>query len=136
MAFRFQKRVSILPGVRLNFSRSGISTTIGIPGASVTLGGSRGPALSVGIPGTGLSLRTPLAPTPQRRQRAPSAAPAALQRSTPAAAPLDIEPPPAMPLPAPSPAITTPPMKAIQSEAVSALTTEGLATRPCPSPRS
>ncbi|WP_083465246.1 DUF4236 domain-containing protein [Thalassobacillus sp. C254] len=32
MSFRFQKRVSVAPGVRLNFSKRGISTTVGRQG--------------------------------------------------------------------------------------------------------
>lgn len=56
MAFRFQKRIKILPGVRLNISKSGISTTIGGRGASVNIG-KRGVYGNAGIPGTGLSMR-------------------------------------------------------------------------------
>ena len=53
MGFRFQRRFKIAPGVRLNFSKSGISTSVG--GKGFTLN-SRGSA-TVGIPGTGLSYR-------------------------------------------------------------------------------
>jgi hypothetical protein len=60
VSLRFQKRVSILPGVRLNFSMSGVSATIGVPGASVTVGGSGGPTANLGIPESGLSIRLPL----------------------------------------------------------------------------
>lgn len=60
MSLRFLRRVSVLPGVRLNFSRSGISTTIGVRGASVTVGGRYGATANLGIPGSGLSLRIPL----------------------------------------------------------------------------
>lgn len=56
MGFRFRKSVKILPGVRLNFSRSGVSTTIGGRGASVNTG-KRGTYLNTGIPGTGISRR-------------------------------------------------------------------------------
>lgn len=59
-AIRFQKRVSIFPGLRLNFSASGMSATIGVPGASVTLGGRTGPMANFGIPGSGFSTRIPL----------------------------------------------------------------------------
>jgi hypothetical protein len=48
MDLRFQRRISLFPGVRLNFSRHGISTTIGPRGASITLGG-HGAALNLGI---------------------------------------------------------------------------------------
>ena len=54
MGFRFQRRIRILPGLRLNLSKSGISTSIGVRGAHVTVG--RGQArTTVGLPGTGLS---------------------------------------------------------------------------------
>ena len=59
MGFRFQRRVTLFPGVRLNFSRRGISTTIGPRGASVNFG-RFGATLNVGVPGTGLSLRKKL----------------------------------------------------------------------------
>src|SRR5262245_18807870 len=59
MGLRFRRSVSLFPGVRLNFSGSGISTTIGRRGASVTLG-PRGSHLNLGIPGTGVSSRTEL----------------------------------------------------------------------------
>jgi hypothetical protein len=56
MAFRFQKRIKILPGLHLNVSKTGISWTVGTRGASVT---ARGGKLTgnVGLPGTGLSYR-------------------------------------------------------------------------------
>ena len=40
MAWRFQRRVKIIPGVRLNLSKSGISTSVGVRGASMTFGKS------------------------------------------------------------------------------------------------
>lgn len=52
MALKFRKRVKILPGVTLNFSKSGISTTIGAKGFSVNTG-KKGSYLNVGVPGTG-----------------------------------------------------------------------------------
>ncbi|MFC5712280.1 DUF4236 domain-containing protein [Thalassorhabdus alkalitolerans] len=59
MSFRFQKRVSVAPGVRLNFSKRGISTTVGRQGASVSLG-KKGLYGNIGIPGSGLSYRSRL----------------------------------------------------------------------------
>lgn len=56
MGFRFQKRISILPGVRLNLSKSGASWSVGPRGASVNIG-KRGVYGNVGIPGTGISYR-------------------------------------------------------------------------------
>jgi Protein of unknown function (DUF4236)/Putative peptidoglycan binding domain len=57
MGFRFHRSVKLLPGVRLNFSRSGLSTTVGMRGASVNFG-RLGTYLNTGIPGSGLSWRT------------------------------------------------------------------------------
>jgi len=56
MGFGFRKSIKILPGVRVNVSRSGVSTTIGGRGASVNFG-KRGTYLNAGVPGTGLSYR-------------------------------------------------------------------------------
>ena len=60
MGTRFQKRITIVPGFRLNLSKSGVSTTIGKRGLSVT-NSKRGQHLNVGMPGTGLSYRTKIA---------------------------------------------------------------------------
>jgi hypothetical protein len=54
MGFRFRRSVKIIPGVRLNFSKSGVSTTVGPRGAKVTFGHGR-VRETVGIPGTGIS---------------------------------------------------------------------------------
>lgn len=59
MSFRFQKRVRVAPGLRLNISKSGLSTSAGRRGATVTLG-RRGLFGNVGIPGSGLSYRSKL----------------------------------------------------------------------------
>jgi len=53
MGFRFFRRMNIAPGIRLNFSKSGISPSFGVRGARITLGRS-GVRKTVGIPGTGL----------------------------------------------------------------------------------
>lgn len=60
MAWRFRKSVKIAPGIRLNFSKSGMSTTIGGRGSSINIG-KRGVYHNMSIPGTGLSNRTRLA---------------------------------------------------------------------------
>lgn len=54
MGLRFRRSVKIFPCVRLNFSRSGISTSVGVRGAHVTYG-RNGTRTTVGIPGTGVS---------------------------------------------------------------------------------
>jgi hypothetical protein len=53
MGWRFRRSVKILPGVRLNFSNSGVSTTLGGSPLSVNIG-KRGIKRTVSIPGTGL----------------------------------------------------------------------------------
>jgi hypothetical protein len=59
MGFRFQKRIAILPGVRINLSKSGASASIGPRGADVNIGRD-GITTNAGIPGTGLSWRSKL----------------------------------------------------------------------------
>ena len=54
MGWRFRRSVRLIPGVRINFSKSGVSTSIGGRGAWLTVG-RRGTRATVGIPGTGIS---------------------------------------------------------------------------------
>lgn len=56
MGWRFRKSIKIMPGVRINFSKSGISTSVGPRGAKVTFG-PNGTYVNTGIPGTGLYTR-------------------------------------------------------------------------------
>lgn len=56
MGLRFGKRITIIPGVRLNISKSGVSASVGPRGLSLTAG-RRGVHLNAGIPGSGLSYR-------------------------------------------------------------------------------
>lgn len=53
MGLKFRRRQKLFPGVYLNFSSKGISTTIGVKGFNVNLG-NKGAYLNTGIPGTGL----------------------------------------------------------------------------------
>lgn len=55
MVTRFRRSIKILPGVRMNVSKSGVSYTIGKRGASVNVKPGRPPRTTIGIPGTGLS---------------------------------------------------------------------------------
>lgn len=59
MAWSYRKRIKIIPGVHLNLSRSGISTSIGVRGANVTFGRS-GTYLNTSVPGLGLYNRQKL----------------------------------------------------------------------------
>lgn len=54
--FRFHKSFKILPGIRLNLSKSGLSTSIGKAGRTINIG-PKGNRATVGLPGTGLSYR-------------------------------------------------------------------------------
>jgi len=57
MGLRFRKSVKICKGVKVNFSKSGASLSLGGRGHSVNLGG-KGARITAGIPGTGLSYST------------------------------------------------------------------------------
>ena len=57
MSILFRRRIKIIPGVRLNISKSGLSASVGVRGASVTLGGRGGTYANLGIPGTGIYTR-------------------------------------------------------------------------------
>jgi len=57
MGFRFQKRIKLLPGLRINLSKSGVSTSVGTPGATVNFRKGK-KKLTVGVPGSGLSYST------------------------------------------------------------------------------
>ena len=59
MGFRFQKRISILPGLWLNLSKSGISLSLGRKNATLNIG-REGVTGSASLPGTGLGYRKKL----------------------------------------------------------------------------
>jgi hypothetical protein len=54
MGWQFRKSIKIAPGVRINVSRSGVSTSVGGRGATVNIG-RKGTRATVDIPGTGIS---------------------------------------------------------------------------------
>ncbi len=54
MPLKFRKRIRLLPGIWLNISKSGVSTSIGGKGATVNIG-KQGTKSTLSIPGTGLS---------------------------------------------------------------------------------
>ena len=56
MGWRFRKRINIAPGVKINLSKSGISTTFGGKWGSVNVG-KNGTYLNTGIRGTGFYRR-------------------------------------------------------------------------------
>lgn len=71
MGFRFRKSIKILPGLRLNLSKGGVSASVGVSGATVNIG-QRGTRATVSLPGSGLSYSENLSeprPLPQLQQR-------------------------------------------------------------------
>lgn len=60
MGFRFRKIISVIPGVKVNLSKSGASTSIGGRGATINVGTSGKRTLTLGVPGTGMSYQLPL----------------------------------------------------------------------------
>lgn len=59
-SFHFWRRFKLFSGLWLNLSKSGISFSIGTPGAKITTGLKKGKTVSLGIPGTGLFFRKKL----------------------------------------------------------------------------
>lgn len=52
---RFRKSIKLFPGVKINLSKTGISTSVGPKGATVNITPGRKTRLTTGLPGTGLS---------------------------------------------------------------------------------
>ena len=117
MDWRFRKSFSPIPGVRLTLSPSGITTSVGV-GPFRIAGNSRGSALTVSIPGTGLSVSQPFtaAQTPSSGSGySPPPAPGASEFSVPEASPPHL------------PSVTVvPPMHDIKSASSTVLTSAGL----------
>ncbi|MGA2195621.1 MAG: DUF4236 domain-containing protein [Bryobacteraceae bacterium] len=57
MGLRFQRRIKLLPGVRINLSKSGVGLSVGGRGAHFGIDSRGRRYTSVGLPGTGLSWR-------------------------------------------------------------------------------
>jgi hypothetical protein len=70
MAFRFRKRIKILPGFWFNMSKSGISTSIGGKGLTLNIKDGK-TTTTASLPGTGLSYRTTSTRTPSTRTGMP-----------------------------------------------------------------
>jgi hypothetical protein len=58
VSFRFQRRIRIAPGLRLNLSKSGFGFSMGRTGLRLGMDAKRRKYFSVGLPGSGLSYRT------------------------------------------------------------------------------
>jgi hypothetical protein len=64
---RFRRRIKIMKGLNLNLSKSGLSVSAGVRGASVTIL-KKGSYLNTGIPGTGIYNRTKLGSSSSSQQ--------------------------------------------------------------------
>src|SRR4051812_23614047 len=77
MGWRFSRRIKVLPGVSVNRSKSGVWTSVGRRGGTITIGNRRR-RMTLRIPGTGLSYSKTLpqsrfvADAPLARGKAPS----------------------------------------------------------------
>jgi hypothetical protein len=67
--FRLRRTIHIGPGLRINLSESGVSTSVGHRGASFTVG-PRGTRTTVGVLGTDLRYMQQTPTTPVRQGRA------------------------------------------------------------------
>ncbi|WP_373030601.1 DUF4236 domain-containing protein [Sulfitobacter sp.] len=75
MALRFNKRIKIAPGVKVNVGLKGVSSvTVGRRGASVNMG-KKDAHLNIGVPGTGLSTRTKVLSTDTQKRVCDAAIP-------------------------------------------------------------
>lgn len=85
MGWRFRKSFKIIPGVRLNLSKSGFSASIG--GAPLTLNvGPHGVFGTASLPGTGMQFRQHLSTSPSTS--APQSLPSFIAPEPPSTAPL------------------------------------------------
>lgn len=72
MGWRIRRSIRLMPGVRINLSKGGVSTSIGRRGATVNFG-KAGTRTTIGLPGSGISYSTlarvePSAPVPTRQR--------------------------------------------------------------------
>ncbi|AII10611.1 MULTISPECIES: DUF4236 domain-containing protein [Rhodococcus] len=93
MGFRIRKSIQIVPGVRMNVSRSGIGYSVGGKGVRVTKHANGRVSRTVSIPGTGISHQQTLRRSTST-QRPRAAQPSSTRTVHPASAPL---PPPTSP---------------------------------------
>lgn len=70
---RFRRSLSVVPGIRLNLSKSGASLSLGPRGAKLTIG-PKGSRATIGLPGSGLSLTSQVSRTSASHERADESA--------------------------------------------------------------
>jgi hypothetical protein len=72
MGWRFRRSLRILPGVRVNISKRGLSSvSVGRRGLTLNMG-RRGVKETIGLPGTGISYTTPVQHLPSAEHHAPA----------------------------------------------------------------
>jgi hypothetical protein len=72
MGWRFRRSLRILPGVRLNISKRGLSSvSVGRRGLTLNVG-RKGTKGTIGLPGTGISYTTPVQHLPSVQHPAPA----------------------------------------------------------------
>ena len=125
MGWRFRHSFKVIPGVRLNLSKSGLSVSVG--GAPLTLSvGPRGVYGTASVPGTGISFREHFSNGPgARHQREPLRPPP----TTTGLPPVPV--PGSAPSPAPAPispsGVVATPIEEVRSASTELLTSAGLA---------
>lgn len=87
---RFRKTVKICKGVKVNFSKSGASLSLGGRGHSVNIGG-RGTRTTIGIPGTGLSYSSKVGGSHKTRSSHRNTASRSISRSNTVAVPKSVQ---------------------------------------------
>lgn len=98
MGFRYQRSMKLMPGIRLNFSKSGVGLSLGVPGARISISPRGRVTRRVGLPGTGMSW---VSSSSGRRRSSAATGSAGRSHSAEAASPV---PPSALPTPTPAPA--------------------------------
>ena len=90
MGLRFKKKEKICKGVKVNFSKSGASLSLGGRGHSVNFGG-RGTRTTIGIPGTGLTYSSKLGGTHKPKSSHKNTATRSISRSNTVAVPKSVQ---------------------------------------------
>src|ERR1700730_5864655 len=95
---RLWRRMTVVPGLRMNLSKSGVSWSLGPRGAHFTVG-PHGTRRTVGIPGTGVYYTSYSGHHAHRATRQRAATPRAVKQSAPqvAAAPVRVHREPMLP---------------------------------------
>jgi len=122
MGWRFRHSFKVIPGVRLNLSKTGLSCSVG--GAPFTLNvGPRGVYGTASLPGTGISYRQRIGGSATPHDSNPTFMPEPLSPSSP---PLSSPGVSDIPLFAPSPPPSSAPIEEIRSASTELLTSESL----------